>query len=518
MHMKSLNSRFLQENKCLLIISLFSFLLVYVSSFIKGYGYFIDEFYYIACASRPAMGYVDHPPLAPLILTVFQFIFGNSLYAIRILPALALSASVFMTGIITRQIGGQKFSQCLAACAVAATPIMVAFAGFYSMNAFEPLIAILLLFLIIKMIKEDNPRLWIWAGIVMGLGLMNKHTFGVFIIALVASLIIAGRWRLIFNKWFFAGGLCAFLIFLPNLIWQVLNHYPSLEFYRNISLSKNVFTPPLAFIMGQLTSMSPSNFPVWFLGVFFLLISKQTSDFRFLSVLFILIFMFMLLTGTSRPDRVAFAYPAVFAGGALFFESLILKYNLRWLKGVLIVFIFSGLALALPLILPYFSYDFVSSYVKTLGFNTELERGNKPPLPQLLADRIGWEDKSQMVVNAYNSLPDNEKRQVIIGAGNYGQAGALELYGKKFNLPMVASGHNTYYLWSKGRLKGSILLQIDGENSYNGYKELFDSVEVYPQKFSNPYVTSHENNLRAFICRGPKIPLDSMLEKGRFYY
>jgi 4-amino-4-deoxy-L-arabinose transferase-like glycosyltransferase len=132
---------FLYRNKCLLIISAISFLIIYISSFVKGYGFFIDEFYYIACANRPAMGYVDHPPLAPLLLTVFQFIFGSSIYAVRFLPALAASASGFMTGIITREIKGGTFAQCLAAAAFSASPIIITFGGFYSMNPFEPLLA-----------------------------------------------------------------------------------------------------------------------------------------------------------------------------------------------------------------------------------------------------------------------------------------------------------------------------------------------------------------------------------------
>jgi 4-amino-4-deoxy-L-arabinose transferase-like glycosyltransferase len=278
--MKFLSSRFLSENKHLFLVSLFTFLLIYISAFIKGYGYFIDEFYYIACANNPAAGYVDHPPLAPFILTLFQFVFGNSLYAIRILPALAAAFAVFYMGIITREIGGGKFAQLLAACALAAAPVTIAMGGFYSMNAFEPLLAILLIYFVIRMIKENNPKQWIPSGIVIGLGMMNKHTFGVFIIALIFSLLLAGKWRLVFNKWFIAGGLCGLIIFLPNIIWQVLNNYPSLEFYRNISADKNVYTPPLAFILGQVITMSVSNVPVWLTGFLFLIFSKKNKRFQ----------------------------------------------------------------------------------------------------------------------------------------------------------------------------------------------------------------------------------------------
>jgi len=508
----------LSENKHLYFISLLTFLLIYLSTFNKAYGYFIDEFYYIACANNPAFGYVDHPPLAPLVLTIFQFVFGTSVYAIRFLPALAAASAVFYTGILTKEIGGNKFAQFLAACSLAAMPVTIAFGTFYSMNAFEPLLAVLLLWIVVKMIESGNVKLWIYAGVIMGLGLMNKHTFGVFIIALLFAVILSRKWKLLFNKWFVIGGLIGFLIFLPNIIWQILNDFPSLEFYRNISADKNVYTPPFDFIMGQVMYVSPSIAPVWFAGTFYLLFSNRFKNYRFLSILFAGLFIFMMLSGTSRPDRLAFAYPAAFAGGAIFFENILSKFNLRLLKVPIVIFLFSGLMLSLPILMPYFSYDFSQKYTDWLGINTELEKGKKPPLHQILADRIGWEEKVKLVVNAYSSLSEEEKKQTIIAAGNYGQAGAIELFGKPYNLPPVACSHNNYYLWSKDRVNGSILLQLDNERDYNGLKYLFDSVEIFPGKYTNNFVSDHENNLVVFICRGPKIPPIEMLERSKNYH
>lgn len=511
-------SDFITENKFLFVISLINFLLVYLSSFVKAYGYFIDEFYYIACAFRPALGYVDHPPLAPLILTVYQSIFGTSLLALRILPALAETASVFFTGVLTKEIGGGRFAQCLAACTMAVSPVIVTFAGFYSMNAYEPFIAIVLLIYTVKMIKESNPKRWILLGIIMGLGLMNKHTFAVFIIALIFSLLISGKWKLVINRWFVIGAFITSLIVLPNIIWQIQNNYPSLEFYRNVTAHKNVYTPPLAFVINQIVDMSPSTFPVWFAGFLFLLFSKKGKDFRFMAVLFIGLFLIMMFSGSSRPDRLAFAYPAVFVGGAFFFELFILKHKLRWLKVALIIFLYIGLAVTLPIILPYFSYKEVSAYTKFLGLNTELETGNKPPLPQILADRIGWEEKFNLVLKAYESLNNEEKKETMIATGNYGQAGALELFGKKYNFPAVICGHNTYYLWSKNRLHGKIVLRLGQDGDIKSLKERFKEVSQFPGEYTSPYVTSHENHLKVFICRDPKMSYFKMLDESKFYY
>lgn len=359
-------------------------------------------------------------------------------------------------------------------------PVTVALGGFYSMNAFELLLAVFLLLIVVRIIKSGNLKLWIYAGIVMGLGIMNKHTFVIFIIAVVISLSVGGKWKLLFNKWFINGGLLSALIFLPNIIWQIINDFPSLEFYRNISLYKNVYTPPFDFIMGQVMQMSPTAVPFWIAGPFYILFSKRYKDFRFLSVLFIGLFLFMMLSGTSRSDRLAFAYPAAFTGGALFFANIINRYNALWLKYIVIIFLFTGLALALPLILPYFNYETVKEHTEFLGINTEIEKGKTPPLPQLLADRIGWEKKAKLVVDAYNSLSEEDKKQTIVAARNYGKAGAIELYGEDNNLPPIASSHNNYYLWSKKRVNGNILLQIDSPDDYSALKELFNTVELFP--------------------------------------
>jgi MFS family permease len=509
---------FTSDNRHLLWIGLFTFLIIYLSSFVKGYGYFIDEPYYIACALNPAFGYVDHPPLAPLILTVFQFVFGTSVYAIRVLPALAQAVSVVLTGILAKEIGGGRFAQVLAACAMVASPTILAFGGFYSMNAFELLFAIGAMYYTVRMIKENNTKRWIVLGVLMGLGMMNKHTFGVFAIALVFSLLIAGKWKLVANRWFLVGALCGFVIFLPNILWQVAHNYPSLEFYKNITELKNVYTPPLAFIAGQIQGMSPFTVPIWLGGIFFVIFFKGTREFRFLSALFVSLFLFMMISGTSRSDRLMFTYPAVFAGGGMMFEALVVKYNARWLKGVLVGLLFAGTAMVFPVVLPCLSYEQVQAYTEFLGVNTEIERGKKPPLPQLLADRIGWEEKVDLVVRAYQGLTDEDKREAIIAAGNYGQAGAIEVYGKKYGLPPVVCGHNTYYLWSKDRLRGSIVLRLTQAENYDGLKERFESVEPCDGEFSSPYVSSHENHLKVFVCRGPKIPFPEMLERGKFYY
>jgi len=509
---------FSSRNKLLLILSFFNFFIIYGSSFVPGYEYFIDEVYYIACANHLAFGYIDHPPLSIFILAFWKSIFGDSLYSIRFLPALAGSFIVFFGGIITRELGGGKFSQVLTSFTLLCTPVFAAAAGIYSMNIFETLLAVLIIYYIIRLMKEHNLKRWFVIGVLMGLGVMNKHTFGLYIMALLIGLLVCGKWRLIFNKWFIFGGLIAFIIFLPNIIWQIVNHYPSLEFYVIISRYKNVYTPPLSFITGQIVTMSPINFFVWFFGIFFLLFSKQMKDYRFMVVIFLLIFIFMLLTGTSRSDRTAFIYPAAFAGGAIFWETFTSKHRTAWIKLVLIFLMVLSFAMTIPIILPYLTYQQTADYIKFIHYNTEFESHNRPLLPQLLADRIGWKEKAVMMNSVYQTLSDSEKKRTILSATNYGQAGMLDLYGKKYGFPKVICGHNSYSLWNREHLDADIVLYLAHKKDTVEVSKRFGNYKMSDQIFTNSYVTPHEDNLVVYICKEPRLPLDTLRDKGRFYY
>lgn len=496
-----------------------NFLLIYLSVFNKTYGYFIDEFYYIACANNPAGGYVDHPPLAPLILSVWQFIFGESIYSVRFLPAAAVAASSWLTGYLTGKMGGEKYSQVIAALCYMSSPIMLAFGSFYSMNVFEPLLMIILLLIVLRVIETGDTSGWLYAGMISGLGIMNKHTFVLSVVFLFAAILISSHRKLLLSKWMPAGLFAALIIVLPNLLWQYFNGFPSLEFYSNITKYKNVPTPPLQFVIGQIMFFSPLIFPFWLAGLVYLFVSKDLKKFRFVGYFFLISFGFMLLSATSRADRLAFAYPVVFAAGGIAASALIRKIGKNWLKPVPAVVILSGILLAIPLLLPYLSPEASYKVTKSLGFNTELERGKAPLISQVIADRIGWEEKVKMVRGAYSTLNEEEKKRVVFGASNYGQAGAIELYAGDIAKNLTVSSHNNYYLWSLERINGkNIVIQLDNLEDLSGYKEAFDSVEVYPALYTNKWVSPHEDSLAVFIMRKPKFTFEHLLNEGKNFY
>jgi hypothetical protein len=508
--------KFLSDNRHLLIISGINFILLYISVFTKGYGYFIDEFYYIACANNPAAGYVDHPPLAPLILAFYKFIFGDSLYSIRFLAAIAASATVFFAGILTRQLGGNKTAQTIASVCIMAAPIFPVIGGFYSMNVFEPFLCSIVFYYMIKMIKENNPKYWIHTGVLFGLLMLNKHTAGLCILFIFISMLCTEYRRYLFTKYFVCCIIISSLIFLPNIIWQMQNGFPSVEFYLTNVTRKNVPVPPIDFLIMQIFSYNPFIAPLWIAGLIFLIFRKK--EYRILGFIFIFTFLFFLITKSSRFDRTAFAYMCVIPAGAVFFENLVSKKNIKWVYAVSGLFVIAFAFLVVPVLQPYLDYETSAKITKALGLNTEIERGNRPLLSQMLADRIGWQEKVDMVGNVFMKLTPEERKRTIVAAGNYGNAGALELLGKKYGFGNVVSGHNNYFLWSKNRLQGDIVLRLSDNDSYEGLKEAFDTVDSTGVHFDNIYCTPHERNLTVFICKNPKFTKEELLEQGRRFY
>lgn len=511
-------SLFSSEYRHLSIIAFLSFVLVYTSSFIPGYGYFIDEFYYFACANHPAFGYVDHPPFAPLFLMFYKFIFGESVYVIRFVPALAGAGTVFLTGVITKKIGGNKSSQMIASFCVFVSPLFSGLGSFYSMNAFEPLLCAIAIYLFVKMINENNSRIWIYQGFVFGLLLMNKHTAGLFIAFAVISILFTEHRKLLYTRNFIYCVLITALIFLPNIIWQILNGFPSLEFYFNNITKKNVHMPAAEYIITNMFAYNPVVFLVTVCSAVFLVFSKQFKMFRVFGILFILTFVFFLITKNGRVDRSAFAYISVLPVSAVLAEYLISKYKQKWVYAIGAFLMLAFFAILIPVLMPFLSYENSAKLTRTLGLNTEVEKGKKPLISQMLADRIGWQEKVDMVGNVYLSFPEEKRNRIIVIANNYGNAGALELLGKKYGFKNVVSGHNNYYLWSKERLDGDVVLRLIERRYYEDLKESYEVVDTTGVFFDNEYCSPHERGLTVFVCRKPKIPETELLERRKSFY
>ncbi len=286
-----------------------------------GYGFFIDELYFMACGQHLSWGYVDMPPLTALQAWAARALFGDSILAIRIFPTFAAAGLVIIAGAIVRQLGGGRFAQALAAIAVLLAPFYLSFGSYLSMNSIEPLLWMGCAMIVIRMIQTGEVRLWLWFGVVAGIGLENKDTMLLFGFALVAGLTLTPERRLMASRWFVLGGLVALAIFMPNLVWQIQHHFPHLEMLANIRRSgRNVAIGPIGFIGWQLLGMQPLAAPIWLCGLYAFLFSDAVRPYRTLGCAYLLSLLLLLLT-EGRFYYLAPAYPMLLAAGSVAIEK-----------------------------------------------------------------------------------------------------------------------------------------------------------------------------------------------------
>jgi 4-amino-4-deoxy-L-arabinose transferase-like glycosyltransferase len=474
--------------------------LVLHSVFNNRYGYFRDEFDYLACGDHLAWGYVDQPPLLPFLVRVSREVLGESLRSIRFLPALAVSAVIVLTGLIAKEFGGRRFALVLSAIAILIAPTYLSDGSLLVTNSLEPLLWMGCVYFAILAIKR-NPRYWIGFGVVAGLGLEEKYSIAIFGFAIVIGLLLTPHRRVLLDRWFLAAGLVAFLIFLPNLVWNARNHWPFLELMRNIKASgRDVALSPLQFFLQQVLLLHPLTAPIWLSGLIGLLITRRFRNFRLFGWTYLVSFaVFVALKGKNY--YLAPIYPVLIAAGAVMFEAAIERVRQAWLKPALIILLLVGGAWLAPIVIPVFRVDGLISYLNALPFKLPRSEHSHEgaALPQHYADQFGWEEMTAMTAQAWARVPNEQRADCGIFAQNYGQAGAIDFFGPRYGLPKSISGHQTYWLWGPRGYSGNCMIVLDDKKDV--LDQLFEQVELIGVS-DNLY--SIERQVPVFLCRGAK--------------
>src|SRR5215471_6313335 len=253
------------------------------------YGYFRDALYYLACSEHLAFGYVDHPPLIAVLGWTARHTIGTSLPALLIWPALAGAGRVLLIAAFARELGANRFGAGLAAALAVVPGVWWVIDHQFAMNAFEALLWTGFAFVIMRLIKTQNPKLWLAFGLIAGVGLETKYSIAFFVLALLAGMSLTPKFRLLFTRWLVLGGVVAFVIFLPNLIWNIQHHWPFLELMHNIRVTgKDVILPPGKFLLQQILMMHPVSFPFWFGGLLFLFFAAGGKAYRALGWAFVI--------------------------------------------------------------------------------------------------------------------------------------------------------------------------------------------------------------------------------------
>jgi hypothetical protein len=475
-----------------------------------GYGYFRDELYYILCGRSLAWGYVDHGPLVAVQARLATTLFGRSLAGIRMLSAVAGAASVFIAGILCWALGGRRPAQGLAMLCVLTAPIYLGTDSYLSMNSCEPMFWMGCLLSLILIYRGGHERLWLCFGLAGGLGLLNKPSMTFFLLSLLAALLVTPARRVLASKWAVAGVALLILIALPNLIWQVHNHWPTLEFLRNGQFqNKNIKLGAIPFLGTQVRNLNPLAALVWISGLIWLLHNPQAKPWRWLGITY-LIFLAIMMALHAKDYYVSPIYPILFAAGGIAWEQRFAQrpaiardraFAFPVLEGALIATTILLLPLAIPVLRPpEWIATMKATHLYSQSTNTENESSG--PLPQFFADRFGWQEEADDVSRIYHSLSPDDQKKVGILCTNYGEASAINFLAT--GLPFAISVHNNYFLWGPHGYTGEVMIVINGATPEE-MRKYYQSVEVVCHMgttYSMPF--EHRN---IYLARGRKSSL-----------
>jgi hypothetical protein len=472
-----------------------------------GYGYFRDELYYMACGDHLDWGYVDMAPMAAWAARGSRILFGDSLFAIRLLPAVAGAMKAVITGLMVKEFGGRRLAVAVA-CLCVLVGGYLALDSFLSMNAFEPVFWMGAAYAIILAINRNDARYWLLFGFSAGLGLENKHSILFFGFGVFVGLLLTPARRFIVDKWFWIGGAIAIALFLPNLIWEYRYDWATIEVLHNVQKEgKNVVLSPLAFIGQQVFILNPFTLPVWLAGLWYFLLDREGRRFRMLGITYLTVLVLMIVFKAKNYYMLP-VYPMLFAGGAVWWmKTLSGQQKIARLKiAYLVLLIISGAVFA-PFMVPVLPVETFLRYQKALGLELPKSEVNfAGPLPQNFGDRFGWPEMVETVAHIYNSLPPEQRSRTAIFGNNYGEAGAIDFFGARYGLPKAISAHQNYYLWGPRDYKGEdiILLQWNRARA----ERYCNSVE---EAGTNEHPLAMEDeHYRILICHGLKRPLSEV--------
>ncbi len=497
----------------------------------QQYGYFRDELYYLACGEHLGFGYVDHPPLIGVVAAGVRATLGESLLALRLLPALAAGATVWLTGALAAELGGRRFAQALAATCAALAPVILGLCSYLSMNAFDLLLWASAWWLFARLLGRDarrDPahapgrdatRSWLALGAVLGVGLENKLSVLMLGLGIFVGLLAARRWTILRTRGPWLAAVVAVLLFVPHVVWQVQHGWPTLEFMANARANKMVALAPLDWLLEQVLQMNPLAAPVWLAGLAVLVRAPWARAHRPLGMAFLTVAV-VLLVGKGKGYYSAPAYLPLFAAGGVAWERWTQSWThaRRRTAGRLAAFtlVVAGGVLAAPLARPILGAGALVRYQAALGEepSSSGERQEIGRLPQFFADRHGWPELVATVGSVHRALPEAERRVACVFAENYGQAAAVDVLGRAHGLPRAIAGHNAYWMWGPGTCTGEVMLVIGARRET--LERVFERVELaatHTCGLCMPY----ENDKPIWVARGPRAPLTALWPEVKHY-
>jgi Dolichyl-phosphate-mannose-protein mannosyltransferase len=478
--------------------------------FNAGYGIFRDELYFIVCGDRPAWGYVDQPPLIPFLASWSHALFGNFLIGFRLIPALSMSATVALSAAFARTLGGGRFAQWLAGLCVLCSPQFLAIGLLFTTDTFQPLTWLACGWLLVRLAQTGDERWWIPFGLVVGASLLGKYAIAFYVVALGIGLLATPQRRSLKRPWLYVGALLGATLVLPNLLWQQAHGWPFLELGKAAVNGKNVALSPVAFFVQQLLLMGPLAAPVWIAGLWACSRRLQLAVYRAFPIAYAILFIFFVVSH-GKAYYMTPIYPTLLGLGAVAVEGWL--RSAAWRRAALRAVAVAG-ALAAPMAIPVLSEKSFVTYSKVLGMAPSAAEHQKLGLlPQHFADQHGWPEMAAQVAAVFNALPPGDRAKAVFLGLDYGEAAAIDIFGRRLGLPPAISGHNNYYLWGTQGHDGSVLIVLGPY--WGDLLSAYRRVEVAAE-INNPYAMPYETG-PIYVLHDPKVPFSFLWPRLKHY-
>ena len=456
------------------------------------HGFHRDELQFLSDARHMDWGYVAYPPFTPVVERISMALFGLSAVGLRLLSVLAQAGAIVVTGLMARELGGKRLAQATAALAVALSPLPLFEGTEFQYTTFDYLWWVLIAYFTIRLLRTDNPRWWLAIGAAAGMGLLTKYSIVFFIAGILAGVVLSRARTFLKSPWFYAGIALAFLICLPNFLWQIQHHFISYDFLQDIHARDVRIGRTAGFLNDQIRICA--NFfatPLWIAGLIAYLRNRR---YRMLAWMY-LVPVALLFFAKGRGYYPAAAYPMLLAMGAAVSERWLATLP-RWGRRTIETVFFAGVAAigayAVAILVP----------LAPSGPLRDFAMKNNGDL----REEIGWEELVQKVARIRDSLTPDERAHLGITTGNYGEYGAIDILGRAYGLPAPIGTTNSE--WLRGYPAEApttlIVLGIGPEVA----DELFTGCRVAGHNGNAEGIHNEESDRHPFIfvCGPPRKP------------
>ena len=476
---------------------------------VTPFGIHRDEFLYFSMGNHLRLWHMDFPPAIAMLAALSQAIFGHTVAAARVFPAIEGTVLIVLAALFAREMGGGKFAQGFAGFAVLVSPLFQR-----SATLFQPVVldqiwwtaALLAIACVVRARSEsrDTRNAWLAFGIAIGFGLLTKFSILFMCASVLVAVLATPMRRELLSPWPWIAVLIMIVIGSPSIIGQITLHFPVVAQMHDLKATQLAHVSVAEFLIAPILMLDPVGVVIVIAGALAMLFWKSLQPFAVVSLSCIFAFV-LLLVLRGKPYYAGPIYPALFAAGGIllermrFIRAVRIASITRW--GVVVVMTILSI-ITLPLGVPILSVAATAKYAARIdgGAALRTNQGHKGTLPQDYADMLGWRAEAAALQSVYRSLSPAEQREAVIAAGNYGEAGAAEFYGKEFGLPPVVSAAGSFWFFGPGTLPGNVVIALVDDPTE--LREVWDSV-ILARRLERPWSVSEERDVPIYIARDP---------------